>query len=307
MYPENPMPITSSAQRPFLLLAALALSGPVLVHPQQPSARNVFWSASDLVQVSKNPGAKPAAFPPQTAPKKPSTPPSHAGPQIDPEQIAQNGYGAPPQQVIVSHEQIGIRYALLLRDSDGHYNEVSPATIFHSGDHLRLSVMANQPGYFYVIEQGSTGSWKSIYPSKHAGNGAEAANRIEPGSVYQVPGKEAFLFDQHPGQEKLFLVLSRQRIADLDAAINSRKQSGQPSAAPTHPEPPAAQGEMRVASNTISDDVVQKLSGRDLNLVEEETVDQAQSGEKAVYVVSKVSDTKNESPRVVASVTLRHE
>lgn len=146
---------------------------------------------------------------------------------------------------------------------------------------------------------------------KHAGDDAEPANRIEPGRVYQVPdGKGAFRFDQTPGQEKLFLVLSRERIADLEGAINSLK-GGQPSAAPAHPEPPADQGEKLEASNTIPDAFVQKLSSRDLTLVEEETVDQPQSGnqpgEKAVYVVSKVSYTKNESPRVVASLTLRHE
>ena len=68
--------------------------------------------------------------------------------------------------------------------------------------------MANQPGYLYVIEKGSSGGWKAIYPGKHASDNGEATNRIEPGRVYQVPdGKGSFRFDQNPGQEKLFLVL----------------------------------------------------------------------------------------------------
>jgi hypothetical protein len=172
--------------------------------------------------------------------------------------------------------------------------------------------MANQAGYLYVIEQGSSGSWNLIYPGKAPVNDAEPPNRIEAGSVYQVPnGKGVFRFDQNAGQEKLFLVLSRQRIADLEGAINSLKQGGQPPAAPAHPEQPAGQEEMIEASNAIPDAFVQKLSSRDLTLVEEETVDQPQSGnqsgEKAVYVVSKVSDAKNDSPRVVASVSLRHD
>lgn len=303
------MSITPLSQRGFVLLScvAIAAAGTTLVHAQQSSARNVFWSASDLVQVAENPGAKPAADRgPATPAKKPAT--SHARPHVEPELVAKNGYGEQPQLVRVSNEQIGIRYALLLRDNDGHYNEVSPTTVFHSGDHLRLSVMANQPGYLYVIQQGSSGSWNSIYPGKHASDNGEATNRLEAGNVYQVPdGKGAFRFDQTPGQEKLFLVVSRERIADLEGAINSLKQGGQPSATPTAPAEAPEQGQMLEASNTIPDVFVQRLASRDLTLVEEETVDQPQSGEKAVYVVSKVSYTKNESPRVVASVTLKHE
>ena len=309
------MPITSSYQRGFVLFAAVIFAGAsaALAHAQQSSARNVFWSASDLVQVSANPGAKPAADRPETSPpKKPATTTTHARPHVEPELVAKNGYGEQPQLVRVSDEQIGIRYALLLRDTDSQYKEVSPATIFHNGDHLRLSVMANQPGYLYVIEKGSSGGWKAIYPGKHASDNGEATNRIEPGRVYQVPdGKGSFRFDQNPGQEKLFLVLSRQRIADLEGAINSLKQGGQPSSAPSSPKPPTDQGEALEAANTIPDAFVQRLASRDLDLVEEETVDQPQSnnqpGEKAVYVVSKVSYTKNESPRVVASLTLKHE
>ena len=301
---------TSSCPRAFILLGiVIALAGTALAHAQQSSARNVFWSASDLVQVSANPGAKPSANrAPATPPKKPAATVTPAHPHVAPEVIAKNGYGEQPQLVRVSDEQIGLRYAVLLRDSDGHYNEVSPSTTFHSGDHLRLSVMANQPGYLYVIQQGSSGAWNSIYPGKHASDNGEPANHLEPGRVYQVPdGKGAFRFDQTPGQEKLFLVLSRERIADLEGTINSLKQGGHPTAAPAQP---ADQGQMLEAAN-IPDAFVQQLASRDLTLVDEETVDQPKadnkSGEKAVYVVSKVSYTKNESPRVVASVILRHE
>jgi hypothetical protein len=312
MLTENHMPITSSSPPVFVLLGAVfAIAVTAPIHAQQPSARNVFWSASDLVQVLENPGAKAAADQVQPAPPK-KAPTPRARQHVEPELIAKNGYGEQPQLVSVSDDQIGIRYALLLRDNGGRYDEVSPVTIFHNGDRLRLSIMANQPGYLYVIEQGSSGSWNSIYPGKQAADNAEPTNRIESGRVYQVPdGKGAFRFDQNAGQEKLFLVLSRQRIADLEGAINSLKQGGQPPAAPAHPDPPAAPGEMIEASNTIPDAFVQQLSSRDLTLVEEETVDQPQPGdqpgEKAVYVVSKVSSAKNESPRVVASVSLRHD
>jgi hypothetical protein len=278
---------------------------------QQSSARNIFWSASDLVQVSENPAAKVNANTAQPAAprKKPAQPAaSHTAPHVDADLVARNGYGQQPLLVSVSNEQIGIRYALLLRDSIGHYAEVSPSTTFHNGDHLRLSVMANQPGFLYVIQQGSSGTWSPIFPNPAATSGN--SNEIEQGHVYQVPsGKSFFRFDQHPGKEKLFLVLSRQRISDLDSTIKSLKEPAQPTS--TTPDETAPQAPLLEAANHIPDAFVQSLASRDLSLADEQEVDEPQKGdqpgEKAVYVVSKVSYSKNESPRVVASVILHHE
>lgn len=320
------MSTSSLPRRNAALLVALGLSlaSPALA---QSSARNVFWSASDLVQVAANPASKPAAeHAAASAPRRPATAAAHSRPHVEPELIAKNGYGEQPQLVRVSQEQIGMRYALLLRDSEGHYNEVSPKAIFHSGDRLRLSVMANQPGYLYVIQQGSSGAWTSIYP-KPSNDNSSPANKIEAGQVYQIPGgKGMFRFDQTPGEEKLFLILSHERIADLEGAIDSLKKNGEPTSTPAPAATPAASGELIEASNHIPDAFVQQLASRDLTLEDEETVDQpkgaqtngsstppsdsdagAPSGEKAVYVVARASYTKGEAPRVVASVTLKHE
>jgi Domain of unknown function (DUF4384) len=309
-----------SSARIFLAFGLIvATAGSTLLIAQQPNARNMFWSASDLVRVSANPGASPAAkLVTSTTPDKTPPPPktSHAKAHVDPVLVAKNGYGDQPHFVPVSDDQIGLRYSLLLRDSAGNYVEVSPNTIFHNGDHLRLSVMANQPGFLYVIQQGSSGSWSSIFPAGGgAGASADNVNQIEQGRVYQIPnGKGAFQFDRNPGQEKLFLVLSRERISDLDNTITSLKDSAHPTPGAAHPQPEhsAELPQVLEASNHIPDDLVQRLTSRDLTLVQEQEVDDSvkgdKAGEKAVYVVSKVSYTKkNSGPRVVASVTLHHE
>lgn len=303
--------VLSSYRRFFMSFGCLVLVlGTATAQAQQSSARNVFWSASDLVQVSENPG-KPATAPTHlNLPRKKPAPPTSptARPHVDTELVARNGYGQQPQLVSVSEEQIGLRYALLLRDSVGQYGEVSPTTTFHNGDRIRLSIMANQPGYLYVIQQGSSGNWALIFPKASADPTAgEPNNRIEQGRVYQVPdGKGAFKFDQTPGEEKLFLVLSREKIKDLEGTIDKLKH---PSTTPVEPQQP--QGERVEAANHIPDAFVQNLVGRDLTLVEEEEVDDSKkgdaAGEKAVYVVIKASYPKGESPRVVASVTLHHE
>ena len=288
-----------------------ATAGGAPLTGQQPTPRDMFWSASDLVKVSPNPGASPAPNPTPAPPPTPK-PNRHPRPHVDPALVVKNGYGGQPHFVPVSDDQMGIRYSLLLRDSAGHYAEVSPKTVFHDGDHLRLSVMANQPGYLYVIEQGSSGNWSPIFPApgSAAASGGNA-NQIEQGRIYQVPnGKGSFQFDRNPGQEKLFLVLSRQRISDLDGTISSLGGSTHQAPTDALPRPTNPEPQVLEATNQIPAELVEKMTSRHLTLVQEQQVDDPLSGnrpgEKAVYVVSKVSSTKD-IPRVVVSVTLRHE
>ncbi len=280
-------------------LAALLL--PSALQAQKASPRDAFWSASDLVSVSANPGAKRAVK--TTAPQH--RPAAKESVHIAPQLIAQNGYGEQPHfiRTTLKTQQIGLRYSLLLRGADGAYAEVSPDATFHAGDHLRLSMMSNEPGYLYVIQQGSSGSWSPIFPGKTAG---PDANRIEAGQITEVPGREqAFQFDATPGTEKLFVVLSRERISDLDGAVQRLKTP-----APTSTPSPRPAGEILEAVNRIPDDLVQRLASRDLTLVNEQKVDQKSSetgdGEKAVYVVAK-ENADSPSHEVVARITLNHQ
>jgi hypothetical protein len=286
-----------------LVLVLLVGASVPLLQAQQVAARDAFWSAADLVSVSSNPARTSAKATRASDSGHAGTAVKHATNHLDPTVVASRGYGEAPHMVRVSSEQIGLRYSLLLRNSDKSFAETPVSTVFHSGDHLRLSVMANQPGYLYVIQQGSTGNWSPIFPD--AGS-AKDINKVEQGQVYQVPnGKDAFSFDQNPGQEKLFIMLSRQPIQDLDSTIKGLKQ-------PTPEQSPApGNGSSYLeASNNIPDELVQRFASRDLSLVQEQEVDDktanSGSGEKAVYVVSK-GNMKGASQQIVASVTLRHE
>lgn len=277
------------------------------------SARDAFWSATDLISVTPNPAAhRPKAHS--------SSPPKAASTAVTPtagavnspqnsrsDQVAQlvalNGYGAAPRLVRNSENRLGLRCSLLLRGPDKAYSEVTPGTVFHSGDHIRLSLLANESGFLYVVQKGSSGAWSPIYP--RAGAGAEAA-KINPGQLEMVPaGTQAFAFDQHPGDEKLYVILSRAPIEDIDRVIRNLSH-GTSTPAP----PPADASPELEAKNVIPDDFVQKLASRDLTLVDEETVGSSttsgQETEKAVYVVAKKSDAPA-SDQVVLSLDLRHE
>jgi len=281
------------------------------------SARDTFWSAKDLISVTPNPAAHNRPKP-HSSPSGQRTSPAAVTPTTgsvttphDPraEQVAllvaSNGYGAAPRLVRTAESRLGLRCSLLLRGSDKEYNEVTPGTIFHSGDHIRLSLLANQSGFLYVVQKGSTGAWSPIYPSP--GAGPDSA-KISPGQLQIIPGgSKAFAFDQNPGAEKLYVILSRTPIEDIDRIIRNLSHGGSVSA----PSAPAVDTSSELeAKNVIPDEFMQQLAVRDLKLVDEETVDSssgsAPDSEKAVYVVAKESDTPL-SEQVVLSIDLRHE
>ena len=277
-------------------------------------ARDAFWSANDLISVAPNPAAhRPKAHVTSSSQKSGApavTPtggavgsPGNSRSEQVAELVAANGYGAAPHLVRTSESRLGLRCSLLLRGPDKQYVEVTPGTVFHSGDHIRLSLLANEAGYLYVVQKGSSGAWSPIYPRPSAGTDAA---KINSGQLEMVPGgTQAFAFDQHPGDEKLYVILSRSPIEDIDRVIRNLSHGG------SSPAPPPAEASQELeAKNVIADEFVQKLVSRDLTLVDEETVGSstttAQDTEKAVYVVAKKSDAPS-SEQVVLSLDLRHE
>jgi hypothetical protein len=301
----------------FLLLQILALVSVGTSAQQSPGARDTFWSASDLITVTPNPAmhsgakkhlssatSKPNAEPGGIAPASGSVgePAASRENQVA-ELVSMNGYGAAPRLVRSSGTSLGLRCSVLLRGADNEYAEVTPGTVFHSGDHIRLSFLANEPGYFYVIQQGSTGAWSPIYPPRNA---SADSTRIEAGKLQIVPaGAHSFLFDEHHGVEKLYVILSRDPIDDIDRAIRNLSNGGAAPSPDTGDNPPPLE-----AANVIPDVFVQKLASRDLTLVDEEKVDAASTAthdsEKAIYVVNKGTDPQASS-QVVLSLELRHE
>jgi hypothetical protein len=288
-----------------LPVAAVAALFPLLAFTQQQlTARDAFWSSSDLITVTPNPAAhKSAASHPHPQRAGTSTSAPERSSQVA-QLVAENGYGAAPHLVRTAEDRLGLRCSILLRGVDNEYNEVASGTIFHSGDRIRLSFLANQAGYFYVIQQGSTGTWSPIFPPPNSG---ADANKISAGKVQTVPaGTKTFLFDQNPGDEKLYVILSRAPIPDIDRAIQNLKGN---QAAPAS-QPQTGSGPMTEAENRIPDAFVQGIASRDLVLVDEQKVDEsskgATQGEKAIYVVSKASGPDANS-QVVLSLDLRHE
>lgn len=190
---------------------------------------------------------------------------------------------------LVTSIPLGLRYAVLKRDGSGQYNEVDPDTSFRSGDRIRLHVDANTSGYLYVVMQGSSGTWKLLFPSAEVAGGS---NLVHKGESRQIPSGDRgqFVFDEQAGNEKLFIVLTRQPEPDLDKLIYS--MGGKPG------DP---KDRSLVAQAAVSDNVVSKLRGevasRDL------VFEKVDSAENAAYVVN---PSTAPDARLVVDVALKH-
>ena len=191
---------------------------------------------------------------------------------------------------------LGLRYAVLKRDAGGQYNEVDPDTSFRSGDRIRLKVDANTSGYLYVVMRGSSGTWKLLFPSTEVAGGS---NLVHKGESRQIPSGERgqFVFDEQAGNEKLFIVLTRQPEPDLDKLIYSMGGT-----------PGAKDGSRSlVAQASLGDDVVSKLrtqvASRDLVF---EKVDSASADGKLENAAYVVNPSTAPDARLVVDVALKH-
>ncbi len=291
---------------PVVVVSVLAAGPACSQAERQLSAREIFYSAP-----AETPAAKKTA-PPQaakakkqagaeTAKAKPAAPapPGSAAPSRAPEG---------PDLVLASYKEestypLGIRYSILKREG-AESVEVSSDEVFHSGDRIRLRVEANGNGYLYIIHRGSSGVWKPLFPSADI---AQGDNRVEKGKPYEIPSGYVFTFDEQPGEERLFIVLSRRPEPDLEGLIYSLSGAQKPSEPAKQPE-----GKLLLAQNMVNIgdpmvDELRKVYARDLIIekVDETSAAPAsgQAKEKAVYVVN---PARSADSRVVADVTLNH-
>jgi hypothetical protein len=265
-----------------------------------------LFYASAQVQPAA-PQAAPPADVPKPAPKSPrvNKTPAKAVEVARVEEKPRTGSQtvAPPQTAPIPASgapALGLRYTILKVGA----GEVAPDTIFHAGDRIQLRVEANSPGYLYIVNQGSSGTWKPLFPSPEVENGN---NRVESLHAYTLPSEEhRMVFDETAGSEKLFVILSSRPEPDFEKLIYSlaKPAGGQKSEDPA----PSSSKKMILASNLhIDDDTVGRMRsayGRDLII---EKVTPATPGEKKETAVYVVNPTGSSSSRVVADLTLVHQ
>jgi hypothetical protein len=282
------------------------------------TARELFYAAvqapppapkADASKVTPKPAPRPQKTTPKpvevaradnqplVVPRAGHIDPADGSPVIDvSSNAARNGSADAPGPAL------GVRYTIL-KVAGSSTVEVAADTVFHAGDRIQLKVEANNPGYLYIVSQGSSGTWKPIFPSPEVENGN---NRVESLHAYTLPSEEhRMVFDETAGAEKLFIILSRQPEPDLEKTIYSLQ--GKP-AADKSDEPARSPKQLISASNlNIDNDAVGRMRqawARDLII---EKVTPATPGDKKETAVYVVNPTGSSSSRVVADLSLVHQ
>jgi hypothetical protein len=292
--------------------------------PRQLSARELFYSATEAPAAQSAP-AQPAArkapsgkrapqakAPEAAAAKPPETAPVRAaeaapdngltGSLPDGGRLVEIASGVPARATAPAPSEgsaLGLKYSIR---RSGESVDIAPDTVFHAGDGIQFYVETNGPGYLYIVSQGSSGTWKPMFPSPEVENGD---NRVDGFRSYTMPPGAHILFDEHTGTERVFIVFSRQPEPDLEGLIYSLRAKPGPVSAPV--ERPAPKQLLIASNQNIQDSTVGRLRttyARDLVI---EKVDPNTAGERKEYAVYVVNPSGSPDSRLVADLQLAHQ
>ncbi|HEU0120610.1 MAG TPA: DUF4384 domain-containing protein [Bryobacteraceae bacterium] len=97
------------------------------------------------------------------------------------------------------------------RRDQGTWKVTDPGHVFREGDQLRFRFTSNQPGYLYVVNEGTSGEQATLFPSEEAGTD----NKVEAGREYTIPSRTgAFRVTGPKGYDTVYWVLSPVRIGE---------------------------------------------------------------------------------------------
>ena len=192
-----------------------------------------------------------------------------------------------------SPQPLGLRYSMLRINESNVFQEADPDSVFATGDRIKLRVRANDAGYLYVAQRGSSGRWGVLFPSRQIDGGN---NFIRKDEVYEVPAGGVFVFEQPPGAERMFIVLTRQPEPNLERLLYDLREG------------PTDGGKTLLAdAGPINDSLVTLISAsirtRDLRFEKVSASDPGIS-EEAVYVVNVAGGPDS---RLIVDLSLVHE
>jgi hypothetical protein len=302
---------------PCFAALVLSLSAQTPSRPEL-TARELFYNASATPAPPVNPPAKKAPAK-QVAKRAPA-----AAPSTQPPPAQQASGGAPPSHSTaailtvsdsvpsrtsapapVSGIALGMKYTIL-KLSGSDMVPAAPSSVFHDGDKIQFSIETNVAGYLYIVSQGSSGTWKPMFPSPEIEGGS---NAVEGFHAYTFPPQHRYVFDQQPGDERFFIVFSREPKPDFEQLVYSLqggKVAPAADARPAEPSHPVASPTpvLRASIDEASVDHLHQTYARDLVIEKVGDDPHADTKEKAVYVVNA---SGNGDSAVVADLHLVHQ
>jgi hypothetical protein len=183
-----------------LVLLGLVIAPAVVINAQSARGLYVGYSPRKATKVVKNTGSQAKAAP-SSLRRKSSTPVKSSN--------AATPTGMPGTKVVIE----------LLRN--GVSSRVSPNEIFRSGDQIRLRLQTNFQGYISLVNVGSSGKIKHLYPEKGK------TREVFPSRDFMVPESGAWIkFDDTPGVELLMVVISSEPLEELDDGYQEAREAG---------------------------------------------------------------------------------
>jgi len=195
---------------------------------------------------------------------------------------------------------LGLRYNLLLVDQQsGESQPVDSDRVFQPGECVALDLEANHSGYLYVLDRGSSGTWNPLLPSAEM---PDESNVVSSRARIRVPQNYCFKIEGPPGEERVFVVLSRNpdELYGLDETIRNASA----------PAPPVLRQEgaapVMAAENRLAHEVSKMEGGmgkRDLKIAK---IEQAKTPEEPPGSVYIVNASAVPSGKVVTEIRIRH-
>jgi hypothetical protein len=116
----------------------------------------------------------------------------------------------------VNTSRIGLGLTLFTRDSNGLAIRVDPEHVFRKGDRVRVLLETNTDGYLYIFNTTNDGPVIMIYPDAQLD---DAGNYIKAHLPWEIPSSASaeerlrwLVFDEFPGTERLYFVLTREPL-----------------------------------------------------------------------------------------------
>lgn len=107
-------------------------------------------------------------------------------------------------------------------ERNGQKSTVLPTYTFQNGDKVKFIYTTNVDAYVYWISQGTSGSYYMLFPNPKVG----MDNYIKKNAVHTIPVKGSFKFSGKPGAEKILLVMSPEKIPELEQAAQEAAVKG---------------------------------------------------------------------------------
>lgn len=188
---------------------------------------------------------------------------SEAGLIVSPRDRGKGKFAAAKKSVIAV--SLGLKYRVWKMQDDKPV-DTDPNGPWAAGDTIRLGIEVNDGGYLYMVHRQPSGQWRRLFPTPEIDRGSHF---VRGGVVYQIPPEEGLALTFQGGPERVFVVLAREPLRDLETLVGPLAAENTVSAAP----PPEI-------ADTVVERVRTAVNAKDL-------VTERVAGEKTIYAVNR--------------------